>query len=403
MEPPLGIEGRLLFVRFGPATVAPGKTWRMRGLEEAGDTICRRDPSPPHPQRAIRSVMSTESDHLQPPGPEGRILLDAEGVVVQADSAAYEAFGLDGDERTLPALRGRLEAARLLPGPEAPAAWFRRVTLMGRWENVIETAFCRAPGGGWTVAVRLLRDPEERRGGLQSMAGFLATAAHELYTPLTTLKASLQLLMKRSGRTDADREELLEVALRGANRLIRLVDNLIDLTRVTSGSLDLRFDRLDPAQLMEEAVCEAAPRTGSQHVVIHGVDAPLPPVRGDGDRLRQVLVEFLHNAANCSEEGSEIEVAGRIAENTVIFTVLDHGMGIPPEHHETVFRPFFQVDGSATRDVPGLGLGLAICKGLVEMHGGKIWVEGEPGRGSTFSFSIPVAGQRDDTPTEHNN
>lgn len=347
--------------------------------------------------------MSTESDHLQPPGPEGRILLDPEDGVVQADSAAYEAFGLTGDERTPKALRARLEAARLLPGPEAPAAWFRRVSLMGRWENVIETAFCRAPGGGWTVAVRLVRDSEEERGGFQSMAGFLATAAHELYTPLTTLKASLQLLQRRAEPGDADEEGLLEVAVRGADRLIRLVDNLIDLTRITSDSLDLRFDRLDPARMMEEAVREAAPRTGNRTVVVHEPDAPLPPVRGDGDRLRQVLVEFLHNAANCSEAGSEIEIAGRADEGTVVFTVLDQGKGIPPEHRETVFRPFFQVDGSATRDVPGLGLGLAICKGLVEVHGGRIWVEEKPGGGSAFSFSVPIAGQRDDPRTMEDN
>lgn len=335
--------------------------------------------------------MPRERERVKPESVEGRILLDSDGKVVEADPAAYSAFGLDEEAPAPEDLGSRMSAAGLLPGPESPSAWFRRVSLTGAWDDVIETAFCRAPGGGWTVAIHHLRGQDVKRGGFQSLAAFLATTSHELNTPLTALKGSLQLLERRAGPEDRAQRALLEMALRGVNRLIRLVANIVDNMRISSQTLDLQLDSVDPEELVEEAVALATPRTAGREVLVLKPDPPPPAVLGDRERLREIVVELLDNAAKCSEEGSRIEVSVRGDGDSVVFTVSDQGRGIDPEHQEAVFRPFYQVDGSATRDIPGLGLGLAVSKGVVDLHGGSIWVDDVPGPGSRLSFRIPAA------------
>lgn len=320
----------------------------------------------------------------------GRLILDSEGSVVEVDDLVYEAVGLEGEERDLEHLSERIATLDLRPGPGAPNVIFRRTSLTGRWDDVIEIACCRLPEGGWSVGFRLLRDRDLKRGGFQSLAAFLATAAHELQTPLTALKASLQLIERKQSELPESVPPLVQVALRGVNRLIHVVRELVDSMRLESDSLDLVLRPIEPAELLEEVSRRAEPHLRDHPLRVLPPDREIPPLRGDRERLLQVLTELVDNAVKCSDEGAPIEISATVDGEEVLLRVRDEGRGIPDEHREAIFDPFFQVDGSATRDIGGLGLGLAICRGVVERHGGTIAVRQGEDRGSVFEIRLPA-------------
>ena len=336
--------------------------------------------------------MSPEPDILELP--QGRLLLDEHGHVLEADPAALEAFGMPagGGDAVLKALHHGLAASRLLPAEDSPAAWFRTSVIPGTPPRMVEAAFCREPTGGWVVALRQL---EERRGWLGSQddqVRFLANFSHELRTPLTTLKTSLSLVDRSRDALPEKARELLGASRRNVDRLIGIVADLMDITAISAGHLDLKLKDEDPAELVTAAVRRVSERTGREDLSAVLPEDELPPVRADRARVLRVLVELLDNAVKCTEPGSGIEASAEVAGVDLRFSVSDHGPGLPEDQHVAIFRPFQQADMSLTRGVPGLGLGLAICKGIVEEHGGHIQLESRPDGGCIFSFTLHLGG-----------
>ena len=220
---------------------------------------------------------------------------------------------------------------------------------------------------------------------------FVSVVSHELRTPLTAIRGSLQLLLADSNSVpDPDNRRLLETALHSCERLVRIVSDILDISKIEAGRLTLRPKRLalaDIAQQSIDGVRQVAAQVGV--TLVNEVPRDLPPVVGDPDRLTQAVINLLSNAVKFAPSRSSVTVKGREDGNFVVISVRDQGHGIAADDIERLFHKFQQLEGSGSRRVSGTGLGLFITKAIVEQHGGRIEVESKVGEGSTFSIALP--------------
>ena len=232
-------------------------------------------------------------------------------------------------------------------------------------------------------AARELADADRLKGE------FLSMVSHELRTPLTAVKGFVDTVLLHWDRfSEERRRDLLERAAGNADDLSRLVDQLVDFARIDANQLNVDPQPLVVASAVEEVVHDLAPVLADHPVE---VDAPVTLVMlADADAFTHVLVNLLTNAAKFSSAGALIRVSGRAERSTIVVSVTDRGVGIAPEDQLRIFERFYQSDEAGSARL-GTGIGLAIARRFTEVQGGRIWVESEPGRGSTFSFTLPAA------------
>ena len=235
-------------------------------------------------------------------------------------------------------------------------------------------------------AAAALREADRRKDE------FLATLAHELRNPLSPISNALEIL-RLSGRADAEAQPVLEMMDRQVNHLVRLVDDLLDVSRITLGKMVLRRAPLAIADVLRSAVEASRPLIESRR---HRLTTSVPPdpliVDGDAVRLSQVFANLLNNAAKYTNEQGEIALEAKRDRNEVVVSVRDNGVGIPPEMLGRVFEIFAQVDGTQGRAGGGLGIGLTLVRSLVGMHGGSVAVTSEGrGRGTEFVVRLPLS------------
>jgi signal transduction histidine kinase/CheY-like chemotaxis protein len=221
---------------------------------------------------------------------------------------------------------------------------------------------------------------------------FLAMLGHELRNPLAAIALSLQVIARGRGQ-DPDAQRRLEAIERQSRHLTRLVDDLLDVSRVTSGRMRLTLEPVDVAALVERCAVEATTLARSRGLELALAVAPLPVVvQGDAVRLEQIVQNLLTNAKKYTPSGGRVRVAVTSSEGRAVITVEDTGIGIAKEMLGRIFEPFTQEQGSLDRAQGGLGLGLSVVQGLVELHGGAVAVESEGrGRGSRFTVTLPLA------------
>ncbi len=223
---------------------------------------------------------------------------------------------------------------------------------------------------------------------------FLANMSHELRTPLTAIMAALDLL--KTGHLNAPaRQQIMGMANDSASRLLRIISDLLDFANLDAGRTIVEEQPLRLLEFVRETVETFAPQAlgkGLELTISSGADLP-DEIITDSLLLRQVLTHLVGNALKFTTEGT-IEVAISRETDKIAFAVRDTGIGITPEKYDQIFQAFTQVDGSFTRPYGGTGLGLAISKNLVELIGGKLWLESESGRGSTFYFTLPLKEMR---------
>jgi len=241
-------------------------------------------------------------------------------------------------------------------------------------------------------AIVLLRDVTKLKELDRLKSEFVATASHELKTPLTSIGMSIGLLQERAGAKLQGRElELLSAAGEDVERLKRLVNDLLDLSKIEAGRIELAFEAVPVALLFEKAVQSLGAQAEEKGVALTaGLQEGLPDVRADANKITWVLTNLISNALRYTKEGGLIELRAERAGSKVNVSVRDDGEGIPYAYQSKVFDKFVQVAG--TRSVGGSGLGLAISKEIVRAHGGSIWVESTPGEGARFTFTLPVSG-----------
>jgi signal transduction histidine kinase len=222
---------------------------------------------------------------------------------------------------------------------------------------------------------------------------FIAVISHELRTPLTSVYGAALTLQKHQVR-DEMRESLLAIVSDEAARLARLLDDALSASRLDAKRERFEITPTDGAEVARAAVDAAHARLSAQHELELMLDPDLPLVAADPDKLRQILVNLTENAIKYSPDGGRIEIALSHQDSVVHFSVQDEGIGIAPDEQAHIFERFHRVDPNMTRGVGGTGLGLYICRELVEGMNGEMWVTSREGAGSTFSFELPVAGPR---------
>jgi len=234
---------------------------------------------------------------------------------------------------------------------------------------------------------------------------FLSVAAHELRTPVTALKASAQLMQRQQERGVLDQARLDEHIARlntAANRLAALTTDLLDVARLRTGQLPLALAPVNLAGLVGEMVARMRETLEGRRQVTLAVAEGVVPVVADAARLEQVLTNLLDNAAKYSPESSPIAVTVRPAAGGVQISVRDEGIGLPPGSTDLIFEPFGRAPNATARRLPGLGLGLYICRSIVTRHGGQLWAESAgDGRGTTFHVWLPAGATAPATPPEN--
>ena len=223
---------------------------------------------------------------------------------------------------------------------------------------------------------------------------FLANMSHELRTPLNSIIGFSRVILKEidGPLTDMQRTDLQAVYDSGQH-LLGLINDILDISKIEAGKMELAFEMVNLGQVIEGVVATAKGMLKSKPNVKlqQSVPEDLPLIRGDERRIRQALLNLISNAEKFTEEGF-IRIEAVASSSDVTLSVTDSGMGIPTDKIDAIFEPFIQADASTTRRVGGTGLGLSITSSFVEMHGGRMWVESEAGRGSTFYIELPIEG-----------
>jgi signal transduction histidine kinase len=221
---------------------------------------------------------------------------------------------------------------------------------------------------------------------------FVTVVTHELRSPLTSIAGYLDLLLEEGGEGAEAREAYLQIVKRNADRLLELINDLLDLARLEAGKLELKRLPLDLEGLIQEVSGALRPQIdGKEQHLRLDLAASLPVVTGDPERLTQVLLNLLSNAHKYTPQGGTITVVTRAERAGVCIAVQDTGIGLSSEEQRQLFTKFFRAQQPLVREVGGTGLGLAIARALVELHGGTITVVSTPGEGSTFKVILPVA------------
>jgi two-component system, OmpR family, sensor histidine kinase KdpD len=224
----------------------------------------------------------------------------------------------------------------------------------------------------------------------KAKSDFLTNVSHELRTPLASIKGFIETLMQPDVTWGRRQQlEFLNDANQQADHLTLLIRNLLDMSRIESNKMLLEKKITAFDEILEVANARLKILTENHRLVIES-PRDMPHLDVDKVRLAQVLTNLVENAVKFSGEGSLITVQAQVKGSEAVISVADQGKGISPEDMGQLFDKFFQVENAAAGKTSGTGLGLAICKGIVEAHGGKIWAESELGKGSTFSFSIPL-------------
>ena len=231
---------------------------------------------------------------------------------------------------------------------------------------------------------RKLQKSEKMRDDLTNMI------VHDLRTPLSSVMAGVQTV-SMLGPLMPEQQECCDIALRGSSALLDMINDLLDISKLEEGASDLELAALDVAALVESALEQVQSGAARRKIRWQREFAPdLPEFNGDAGKLRRTLVNLLGNAIKFSHNGGEIIVGARADKTELLLWVRDHGEGIPREAFERIFEKFGQVEDRKAGRAMSTGLGLALCKMVVDAHGGRIWVESELGRGSTFYVALPL-------------
>jgi PAS domain S-box-containing protein len=331
------------------------------------------------------------------------LTLNPSGTIETMNAAATRMFGWSAQEL------GRRDVAVLLEASDAnDASLMTRIRaggadasgglvreLTGRRRSgeafPVDVAFSplELPSGVHLVAV--VRDITDRRRVEELKKQFVSTVSHELRTPLTSIAGSLGLLAGGAAGSLSERAgRLIGIAHSNSLRLVRLINDILDVEKLESGQINLELTPVDLRDVAIRSMDNVRGFADGLGVTLALNDGPAAPVIGDADRLVQVVVNLLSNAAKFSPEGGTVEVVVLPEARIVRLSVRDHGPGVPDAFRSRIFTKFAQADGSDTRQRGGTGLGLAIAKEIAERHGGRLWFESALGEGATFHLDLPM-------------
>jgi signal transduction histidine kinase len=214
---------------------------------------------------------------------------------------------------------------------------------------------------------------------------FIGMVSHELRTPLTVIMGAIYTVIAPRVPKQ-DKRQLLKDALASTEELANIVENLLELSRAQSNRLDITKEVMDMRQAAREVVSKLSKRIDKRRLIVEMTG--LPKLTADPLRIKRILYNLAENAMKYSPEGCAVTVFARADHDEIVVGVKDHGIGISPQDQAKLFKPFERLDMSP--QIKGIGLGLIVAERLVQAHGGRIWVESAPGKGSTFYFTLPL-------------
>jgi signal transduction histidine kinase/DNA-binding response OmpR family regulator len=328
----------------------------------------------------VRSILQSIAD--------GVIVVDRAGLILMANPAAQEILGMRRED-----LEGRntRDLPGLFMGGGILAQDTQRFELVDRFVNV-HSAQVVMDTGEVLGRVYVLRDITKEVEADRSKSEFISTVSHELRTPLTSIKGYVDLILLGSvGEVTPMQRSFLDVVRANSNRLVDLINDILDISRVETGRIVLNLEPIAIGELVEE-VTESARAEIERKSLSLDVQLPpdLPLVQADRKRIVQVLNNMVSNAYKYTREGGHISVVAGCSDGYLRVSVTDSGVGISPDDMKKLFTRFFRADNPLRDEVGGTGLGLAISKSFIELHGGAMGVESEVDVGSTFFFTLPL-------------
>jgi PAS domain S-box-containing protein len=352
-------------------------------------------------QARVRAVMDATS--------EGILLIGRDGVMAYHNRRFLDLFGFEAEQidgRHLASLEGPIN--RIFDEPDE----FRRSILRAARRPGEDTRFLTkqhypqvrdlevntAPvtdrEGRDLGRLHAFRDVTRERELDRMKDEFVSLVSHELRTPLTSIKGYVDLLIDGdAGEVTEEQKEFLDIVKNNSDRLVLLVNDLLDVSRIEAGRVNLRLQPVDLAGSIHEVATSLRPLMEQKRQSLKlELPADLPQVRADRDRVAQIVTNLLSNAHKYTLEGGAVTVRAQAREDRVQVEVSDTGVGMTADERDKLFTKFFRAQNPATQNVSGTGLGLNIVKSLVEKQGGRIWVTSEPMKGSTFIFTIPTDG-----------
>jgi PAS domain S-box-containing protein len=347
----------------------------------------------------VRDEEATQRQAMLESITDGVVVAGRGGEVVLANAAAEQILGLSREKlmgQAIKRLYGELLRARGQDGDGQAVFEWQDKLVRGSLAPV------RMPDGTLLGYVAVFRDVTRERQAEQAKSEFLATVSHELRTPLTSIKGYVELLAAGAAGTIAvQQRRFLNVVHINTERMIALVNNLIALSEMDRGRIQIVARRVDIRSVVDEAIRAARPKAEERRLRLSvSLPADLEPVWADPQRLRQIVDNLLDNAVRYTPEKGCVDVwaaPGRLEEGgapvrrCVVVHVRDTGVGIVAEDQARIFTRFYRAENPLSLEAGGAGVGLAIVKSLVEAHGGRVWVDSQPGKGSIFSFAIPTA------------
>lgn len=333
---------------------------------------------------------------------DGIVVVDAVGNVTTINPSAARMF-----ETSIPHARGHpatelefftaQEISEIIDRPHAGAV---QPVVRRRGERVLSAAVATLEGDGDDMSsglVWVLRDVTELAHIDEMKSEFISIVSHELRTPLTAIKGFTDLILEGDvGEISAQQREFLEIVRSNSDRLVALINDMLDISRIESGRITLSPETVDVTNAVEHAVSALRPLIDDKRLQVQTELVAEPStIIADRARLQQILTNLISNACKYTLPGGWVTIRSEALDSQIALSVSDTGIGIPPDSLPHIFSKFYRVDQPQTRDVGGTGLGLAITRSLIEMHGGKIAIASRPEVGTTVRFTLPTEGPAD--------
>jgi PAS domain S-box-containing protein len=358
-------------------------------------------------EEALRNSEATYRTLVES-SPDGIFSVDARVNIIDCNGGVCHLLGYSREE-----VKGR-DFRELLEGtlPETLSAYYTQLAEQG----ILETEFelkrrdgrkvpvwakvvgIRDDNGNLAKALVYVRDIAERKKVEQLKDEFIGLVSHELRSPLTVIMGSVNTVLSEGERLSREEvRQLLQDAAYETESLSHILGNLLELSRAQADRLYLTLEPVNVRNVVRNLV-DRIRRQSSTHRLVIDLPRNIPIVQADELRLERILHNLLENAVKYSPNGGVIKVSTRVEENRLVIGVSDQGIGISLHDQSKLFAPFLRLEDQRLTGVKGAGLGLLVCRRLVEAHGGRIWVESEPGRGSTFYFTLPLGSKVDNNP-----
>ncbi len=372
-------HGQLMLAAGNQIAVALSKAQLYRYVTEQSEqltvTLQQREEEISKSQAILRSIG------------DGVVVSDRLGRIRMINPAAEEIINVDG-ESYLGRLTGDLPGA---PERSSNTSHIDRVQIGGRILHAHYTPVLSA-GGELHGSVIVYHDITREAMTDRLKSEFIATASHELRTPLTSIRGYVDLLLMGTfGQLTQAQSDFLKIVKNNVGRLVDLIDDLLDMSKVEAGEVRLRREQVSVAEVAYE-VCETLYAQFTERTISIAIDVAdnLPSITADRQRLRQIILNLVSNACKYTTNGGHVDLVVSHDEREVRVDVRDTGVGIPEEAQQFIFTPFFRADNPLRDAAGGTGLGLSITKTLIDLHGGRIWFESKVDEGSTFSFALPI-------------